>query len=189
MDLIYQLYKDKRTVFKLRDVAMLTGETDFTSLNQRLNYFVRTQKLQNPRKGIYCKHNYNPAELACRIFVPTYISLEYVLQREGVVFQYDSRITMLSYLSREIEVDGQIISYRKIKDVTLINTQGIERREAGVSMATTERAFLDMVYLNGPMYFDNLRPLNPEKIEQILPIYRSKTMSKTVKKLLENGRK
>jgi hypothetical protein len=189
MDLIYQLYKDKRTVFRLKDVAMLTGETNSTSLNQRLNYFVRIKKLQNPRKGIYCKSNYNPAELACRVFVPAYISLEYVLQRAGIVFQYDSRITMLSYLSREIEVDGQIISYRKIKDLILIETQGIERRENSVNIATPERAFLDMVYLNGAMYFDNLRPLNPEKIEQILPIYQSKTMSKTVKKILENGRK
>jgi hypothetical protein len=189
MDLIYQIYKDRRTVFRLRDVAMLTGETDSTSLNQRLNYFVRTQKLQNPRKGIYCKPDYNPAELACRIFVPTYISLEYVLQQAGVVFQFDSRITMLSYLSREIEVDGQRISYRKIKGVVLIETQGIERGDTGVNIATPERAFLDMIYLNGSMYFDNLRPLNPEKIKQILPIYQSKTMSKTVKKLLENGRK
>ena len=51
MDLIYTLYNDDRTVFRLKDVAMLTGETSFNSLNMRLNYYVRTGRLQNPRKG------------------------------------------------------------------------------------------------------------------------------------------
>jgi hypothetical protein len=185
MDLIYQLYNDKRTVFRLKDVSMLTDETSLISLKKRLNYFVGLKKLLNPRKGIYCKPNYNPAELACRVYVPAYISLEYVLARAGVVFQYDSRITALSYLSREIEVEEQTISFRKIKDSILINTQGIDRQKDYVNIASPERAFLDMVYLNGSMYFDNLHPLNKEKIAQILPVYQSKTMSKVVEKLLK----
>lgn len=187
-DLIYQIYNDKRTVFKLKDIAMLTGKTDFVALNLSVNYFVRTGKLQNPRKGIYCKPNYNLAELACRVYAPVYISLEYVLAQAGVVFQYDSQITLVSYLRREIEVDKQTISYRKIKNEILMNTQGINQQPDFVNIAMPERAFLDMIYLNGAMYFDNLRPLNKEKIEQILPVYQSKTMPETVKKLLENDR-
>jgi hypothetical protein len=190
MDLTYQIYKDRRTVFRFKDVAIMMREDDPVSLNKRLNYLVRIGKLLNPRKGIYCKHGYNTAELACRIFTPAYISLGYVLQRAGVVFQYDSRITMLSYLSREIEVERQTISFRKIKNPVLIETQGIERREDNVNIATPERAFLDMIYLNGSMYFDNLRPVNEEKVEQILPIYRSKIIEKIAKKLLkEDGYK
>jgi hypothetical protein len=188
MDLIYALYNNKRAVFRLKDIAMLTGEIDFDSLKQRLNYFVRTGKLQNPRKGIYCKPKYTMEELACHVFIPAYISLEYVLARAGVVFQYDSRITMVSYLSREIEVEQQTISFRKIKKSILINTQGVEKQN-NLNIASPERAFLDLLYLNGEMYFDNLHPLNKEKIAQILPIYQSKIMKKTVKKLLSNGYK
>ena len=80
----------------------------------RLNYYVRTGRLQNPRKGLYCKPNYNPQELACRIFTPSYLSLEYVLQRSGVIFQYDSRFTALSYLSRDVEIENQVFSFRII---------------------------------------------------------------------------
>jgi hypothetical protein len=185
MDLIYQIYNDKRNVFRLKDVAMLSGETNLISLSKSLNYFVRNKKLLNPRKGIYAKAGYKLEELACHGCVPAYISLEYVLARAGVVFQYDSRITVLSYLSREIEVEGQTISFRKIKDSILINTQGIDRQKDYVNIASPERAFLDMLYLNGAMYFDNLHPLNKEKIAQILPIYQSKTMNKVVKKLFE----
>ncbi|MDR1198937.1 MAG: hypothetical protein LBK94_08025 [Prevotellaceae bacterium] len=185
MDLMYEIYNNKRTVFRLKDVSMLIGETNFSLLNQRLNYFVRTKKLLNPRKGVYCKPDYNPVELACRIFVPAYVSLEYVLARAGVVFQYDSRITVLSYLSREIEVEGQTISFRKIKDSILINTEGIDRQRDYVNIASPERAFLDMVYLNSSMYFDNLHPLNKEKIAQILPVYQSVKMDKVVEKMLK----
>ena len=190
MDLIFTLYSDARTVFRLKDVAMMIGETSFSSLNMKLNYYVRTGRLQNPRKGLYCKPNYNPQELACRIFAPAYISLEYVLQRAGVVFQYDSRITMLSYLCRDVEIENQVFAFRKIKNELLVSQQGIEQQGNTITIATPERAFLDMLYLNGAMYFDNLNPLKMDLIEQILPIYNSKTLNKRVQKIFkDNGLK
>jgi len=187
MDLIFTLYNDTRTVFRLKDVAMLTGETSFNSLNMKLNYYVRTGRLQNIRKGLYVKSNYHQEELACRVFSPAYISLEYVLQRSGVIFQYDSRFTMLSYLSREVEIDNHIFSFRKIKNELLVSQQGILQQENTITIATPERAFLDMLYLNGAMYFDNLNPLKRDLIEQILPIYQSKTLDKRVQKLFQDN--
>ena len=146
MDFIYTLYNDTRTVFRLKDVAMLTGETSFNSLNMKLNYYVRTGRLQNPRKGLYCKPNYNLQEVACRVFAPAYISLEYVLQSAGIIFQYDSRLTVISYLSREVEIDNQAFSFRKIKNELLVSSQGIEQKGNTVTIATPERAFLDMLF-------------------------------------------
>jgi hypothetical protein len=124
--------------------------------------------------------------MACRICTPAYISLEYVLQRAGVVFQYDSRITMVSYLNREIIVDNNTLSFRKMKNELLISQQGILQQGNTVTIATPERAFLDMIYLNGRTYFDNVHPLKKDLIEQILPIYNSKILEKRVKKLFEN---
>ena len=187
MDFIYTLYNDARSVFRLKDVSMLTGETSFNSLNMKLNYYVRTGRLQNLRKGLYAKSNYNQEELACRIFSPAYVSLEYVLQRAGVIFQYDSRFTALSYLSREVKIDNNIFSFRKIKNELLVSQQGLLQQGNTVTIATPERAFLDMLYLNGAMYFDNLNPLKRDLIEQILPIYNSKTLDKRVQKLFESN--
>ena len=189
MDLIYTLYNDSRTVFRLKDVAMLMGETSFNSLNMKLNYYVRTGRLQNPRKGLYCKPNYNREELACRIFAPSYVSLEYVLQQAGVTFQYDSRLTVVSYLSRDVEIDGKTFSFRKIKNEFLVSSQGIEQKGNTVTIATPERAFLDMLYLNGAMYFDNLNPLKRDLIEKLLPVYNSKVLNKRVQKLFNDGLK
>jgi len=185
-DLIFSLYKDASTVYLLSDIALLLGETNFESLNKRLNYFVRTGKLENPRKGIYGKYGFNKEELACRIFIPSYISLEYVLQKAGVIFQYNSQITSISYLSRSIEIGGTVFAFRKIKGEIMVDTTGIIRNKNGVNIATPERAFLDILYLDGDYYFDNLNVLNKDLINILLPIYQSNLLSKRVKKLLRN---
>ena len=185
-NLILAVYQDVRTVFRLIDIAHLVGETNFQSINKRLNYFVRTGKLQNPRKGIYAKPNFNPQELACTIYTPSYISLEYVLQKSGVIFQYDSGISIVSYLSRSIEVSGQNYHFRKIKGEILVNTLGIIRKENQINIASAERAFLDLSYLNRNYFFDNLNTLNKQRVFNILPIYQSRTLSLRVKQLLKN---
>ena len=111
--------------------------------------YCKTGKLLNLRKGVY----------ANLLYTPSYISLEYVLQQAGVVFQYDSRYTSVSYLSREVEVDGNTFGYRRIKEDIIINTIGVIRKD-NTNIATPERAFLDMLYLNKDYYFDSLNPLN-----------------------------
>lgn len=186
MDIILAIYQDKRSVFNFNEIALLTGETNFSSAKQKLNYYVRTKKLQNPRRGIYTKAEYNPEEMACKIFAPAYISLEYVLQRAGIIFQYDTSITAVSYLSRTIEIDGQAYQFRRIKEEILINTRGISQQNDGVNIATPERAFLDILYLDIEFYFDNTDSLNREMIFNLLPYYQSKALTKRVKKLLQN---
>lgn len=181
------LYKEKRTVFRLNDIAQLVGETNFQSINKKLNYYVHSGKLLNPRKGIYAKLDFNPEELACVIYTPSYISLDYVLQKAGIIFQFDSSITVVSYLSRSIEVDERTLRFRKIKGEVLVNTAGINRQEDHVNIASPERAFLDLLYLNKEYYFDNLNPLNKRTVYKLLSIYQSKAMSYRVKKILQYG--
>ena len=185
-DLILALYNDQRTVFTLNDIALLIGESDFNSLNKRIHYFVGRGKLQRPRKGVYVKKGYNPEELACKLYTPSYISLQYILQEAGVVFQFDSTITSISYLSRTVEIEENRFSYRKIKGEIMVNTNGIFR-DRNINKATVERAFLDTLYLNGDSYFDNLNPLDRSLVYRLLPIYNSKALTARVNKILTNG--
>ncbi|NCP85438.1 MAG: hypothetical protein COW85_03855 [Ignavibacteria bacterium CG22_combo_CG10-13_8_21_14_all_37_15] len=184
-DLILLIYQDVKTVFRLSDIAMIAEVINFQSLNKKLNYLVHKGRLLNPRKGIYAKPNYNKEELAGCVFTPSYISLEYVLQKAGVIFQYDPRVTSVSYLSRTIEVESITYSFRKLKGELLVNTTGIIRQN-NMNIATPERAFLDTLYLNKDYYFDNLNPLNKEMIIKLLPIYQSESFSKKVAKLFRN---
>jgi len=185
-NIVLSLYKDGRTVFRLIDVAMLIGETDLQALSKKMNYYVGKGQLQNPRKGIYVKTGYNPEELACRIYSPSYISLEYVLQKAGVIFQYDTRITVVSYLSRSIKVETQSYHFRKIKGEILVNTTGLNRLSNYVNIAGPERAFLDMLYLSPRFYFDNLNPLDKTLLIKLLPIYQSKALTNRLTKILQH---
>ena len=185
-NIVLAIYKDERTVFRLNDIAMLVGGSDFQSLNKKLNYAVRTGKLQNPRKGIYAKPGYSTEELACSVYTPSYISLGYVLQKAGIIFQYDSRITVVSYLSRNIVVEDRTYVFRKIKGSVLVDTTGIIRQNNHINIATSERAFLDMIYLEKNFYFDNLNPLKKEFVFKLLPLYQSKALNTRVTNLLNN---
>jgi len=186
-DIVLAAYQDKRTVFRLKDIAMLTGETNFMSINKKLNYLVRAGKFLSPRKGIYAKAGFSKEELACILYTPAYISLEYVLQKAGVVFQYDPAVTCVSYLSRTTIIDGQDYVFRKIKSQILTNTGGIQRLDNHVNMATAERAFLDILYLNTSYYFDNVGPLNIDTIKKLLPLYNSRALNVRTKTVLSNA--
>lgn len=177
-----QLYEMPQTVFPVAGISLLLGEDKGGIISKRLNHYVKDGRLLNPRRGFYAKKGYNAEELACMIFTPSYLSLEYVLQKAGVVFQYDSRLTSVSYLSRSVEADGREYSYRKVKGEILADIRGIECRGV-VNIATPERAFLDVMYLNAEYYFDNLRPLNYKRITELLPIYCNKRMEERVKRM------
>ena len=185
MDVLSTILSSSRTVFTAQWLALQDGSRDRLSLVRSLRYYVRTGALLSPRSGIYTKPTYDEQEMACTLFKPSYISLEYVLARAGVTFQYSEDVTCISYQTRTIEVDGKSYVFRKINPMLWANMAGIEQRD-NIAIATPERAFLDMVYLSaGQCYFDNLRPLNKELIRQILPEYNSKILVKRVEKFLK----
>ena len=183
-DIVLILYQQNVTVFRTNDVAMLTGERDRTSLTKKLNYHVQKGRLRNPRKGIYTKPLYNPVELACRIYAPSYVSLNYVMQKAGIVFQYDNTITLVSYLSRSVGMDGYTFQFHKLKDTILANPAGIDKQQDHITIAQPERAFLDTLYLHPGMYFDNPGTLDPGKVTALFPVYNSKALEKRASEIL-----
>ncbi|MFA5792246.1 MAG: type IV toxin-antitoxin system AbiEi family antitoxin domain-containing protein [Candidatus Gracilibacteria bacterium] len=181
-DYLDALLRSKKTVFSTNDIAMLWGGSDMHAANVRLNYYVKKKKLVRVRRGIYAKdEHYNKYEVGEKIFSPSYISFETVLRIEGINFQYYETIFLASYLRREIECDDQTYSFQTIKKNVLVNPAGINVN-GEYSIATKERAFLDTVYRSKDYHFDNLSPLDWDKVFEILPIYENKEMTKTVKK-------
>jgi predicted transcriptional regulator of viral defense system len=174
------LLRSPKTVFSTKDIAMMWGESAETAVRMRLSHYVKNGKLIRVHHGIYAKDkNYNRFELATRIYTPSYISFETILTRSGINFQYYETIFVASYVTREIETDGQNISFLRMKDYVLTDTAGIEHIN-GVATATKERAFLDRIYISKDYHFDNLDNLDWDKVFEILPIYRNKRMIKKV---------
>lgn len=184
--LIYRLLESKQTVYSLNEIAIIGEEKNSANLKSKINYYVKSGLILNIRKGFYAKRNFNIEEFACKLNAPTYISLDYVLQKEGLIFQYSNVITSVSHLSRVINIEGYQIEYRKVKNSVLLNSIGIRRLSTGINIATPERAVLDSLYLNKAGYFDNIEKLNFDLMEKILEIYQSKAIKKLYKKTFKN---
>ncbi len=183
------ILRSPKTVFTYKDILLLWGEPGTEAALVRLHQYVRKGYLYRIRKGIYAKDkNYNKAELATRIFAPSYVSFETVLSKEGVTFQFYSQIFIASYLTREIAINGQRYTFRKIRNSILTHPAGVEHKDES-SIATKERAFLDTLYINTDYHFDNLGGLDWNKVFEILPIYKNKRMIKMVKEISEQFNK
>lgn len=174
------LLRSTKTIFSSKDVSLLWGEENNEVIKKRLNKYVTAGKLVRVRRGFFAKDkNYDRFELATRINTPSYISFETVLTREGVNFQYYGNIFVASYINREIDIEGQKITFVRMKDYVLSNTTGVEHK-VGYAIATRERAFLDRVYVSKDYHFDNLRSLDWNKVIEILPIYNNKRLEKKI---------
>lgn len=181
-NLTYSLYSLPNTVFSTKEIALILGEADSNLVKSKISYYVKKDVLVRLRKGVYAKRSgYEILEAANKIFTPSYISLETVLQKEGVVFQdYGSVIFVVSYQTREVRLGDYDVHFKKIKNEILTNPEGIDIKN-GYSIASKERAFMDAIYLYKNYYFDNLDSLDWEKAKRLLPVYSSKTMEERFK--------
>jgi predicted transcriptional regulator of viral defense system len=177
--LLRYLLTAPKTVFSFKELLIVSGMS-VNNLKAKLNYYVKRGYLYHIRRGFYAKDkNYNHFELAVKIFTPAYISFETVLVQAGIVFQYYSEIFVASYTTRSITCDGQVYTFRSLKSTILTNTIGVEIQE-NYSIASPERAFLDVLYLSKAYHFDNLSPINWDKVNEILPVYGNKRMENMV---------
>ena len=177
---ILSILKSNNTVFSFKEILLASGESNPALLRRRIYSYIKNGQLYGIRRGLYAKDkNYNKFELATKIFIPAYVSFETVLAEAGVTFQHYSQIFVASYQTKEIDCDGQIFSFKKLKTNILNNNSGIENK-GFYSIASKERAFLDIVYLNKDYHFDNLSPLDWDKVFSILPMYENKRMTKKV---------
>jgi hypothetical protein len=181
---ILKIYESPQTVFTPKDIAILIGASKVAPfLIQKIHYYIKTGKLVSLRRGFYAKNNaYNPYELGQKIYTPSYVSFETVLREAGVIFQYYDSIFLASYLSRNIVVKEHKFTYRRLTETILMNREGLIEKD-GYTIATPERALLDMLYLFPNYYFDNLGSINWDRCIELLGVYNNKDMEKLVIKL------
>ncbi|MCL4540343.1 MAG: hypothetical protein M1378_12245 [Bacteroidetes bacterium] len=183
------LLRSPKTIFTTKDAALLWGEDAEQTITGRLHKYIKAGKLFSVRRGIYAKdENYDRFEMATRVYTPSYVSFETVLTRAGINFQYYDTIFVASYVGRDIKVGDQNISFIRMRDYVLSNTEGMEHPN-GYSIASKERAFLDRVYVSKDYHFDNLDVLDWNKVFDILPIYQSKRMESKVREYFEHSKK
>lgn len=184
--LIAKLYQSPKTVLTNEDLALIWQECNRDNLNAKIAYYVKRKVLIRLIRGVFAKNKeYDPKELAASLYIPSYISFETVLREAGVIFQYYDTIFVAAKWPRDLTIDKYKITFRKLKDTVLYNSTGIINN-GNYSIATTERAFLDMIYLFPDYYFDNLKLIDWEKCEEIAKIYNNKQLIKRLNKYRKN---
>lgn len=162
-------------------------ETNLNNLKSKINRLVKKSILISLKKGLYAKNNgFEILEAANKIFTPSYISLETVLQKNGVTFQdYSHTIFVISYQTRDIKLGDYTICFRKMKNEILNNPTGITT-ENGYAIANTERALLDRIYVSKNYHFDNLTNIDWEAAGNLVKIYNNKAMERRFKKYVKD---
>lgn len=180
------LLKSKKTIFDLNDLALLWQINDQDYLKTKVYRLVKNKQLLRLKKGIYAlDKNYNRYELANKLVKPSYVSLQTILAKKGVIFQYDGAIYSASKINKEIKIGDQKFIYRKIKDNILLHSKSIDVK-TNISSASIERALIDLCYLEKDFYFDNLDKINWQKIFELALIYQNKSLIKRLKFLRKN---
>ena len=177
-NLIAKLYKSTKTVLSNKDLALIWEENNKDKLKNKISYYVNRGALIRLTRNIFAKNDeFNVKELATSLYTPSYISFETVLRENGVIFQHYESIFVAYNKAKTMTILEHKISFRKLKDIVLFNPTGILNKN-NYSIATLERAFLDMIYLFPDYYFDNLEPINWQKCEDLVEIYKNKQLKK-----------
>lgn len=151
----------------------------YNNLSNQVLYLTKQGAIKRLTRGIYAKDEYNPFELANKLYTPSYISLETVLLLAGITFQYYERIFSMSYLTRTVKVSGHTLQYHQMNKDILLDNRGLVQRD-NITIASPERAFLDALYLYKDYHFDNLGALDWDKVFEFVNIYKSKAMRNRV---------
>ena len=184
--LIAKLYQSSKTILSNKDLALIWEINNKQNLYAKTAYYVKRGALIRLTRKIFAKNkNYNPRELATSIYTPSYISFETVLRETGVIFQHYDTIFIAGPWSLTKRVDKYTLTFRKMKDLLLFNPTGIVGKD-NYSLATPERAFLDMLYLFPNYYFDNLQSINWKKCDELVKIYSNKQLIKRLNKYRKN---
>lgn len=182
-----ELLDSSQTVFTLRDLGKIWDIENPAYLKVVLSRLNKRREIERLQRGIYViSRNYDKFELANKLKAPSYVSLETILQKENIVFQkYGQIIFSVSNNTLVKIIDGMKFEYSKIAMEILSNPIGIEIQN-GAFVASPERAVCDRIYLSPNYFFDNLRQVNLQKLEQISQIY-NKRVQKEVKKIIKNA--
>ena len=173
-----------KTVFTKKDLENILNLETKMALDKFLYREKNKGFLQNLFYGIYSLKKYDVFELAWKIRKKSYISLETVLKKHWVIFQYYESIFMISDDSLEKNIWKMSFKFSKIKDSVLLNQLWLEHKKL-YTIASVERAICDKIYLSKNYYFDDLEGVDFEKLKEISKIYKNKRVVSEVNKLIK----
>lgn len=185
MKYLSNLIASKNTVFTISELKFLFNIKNAVHINLIMQRMKKQNIVKNLAYGIWTLNDYDKLELWSKLRKNSYLSLEYVLQQHGIIFQaYEKTITLVSNNTFTKEIDGLTFEYHKIKANILTHPLWL-KYQWKYFIATPERAVCDMIYLYKDSRFDNVQALDTGLLSQLSEIY-PMTTSLLIKKLIKN---
>jgi len=143
--LIKKIQAIPKNYYTYADIRKIAGLND-ASLRVALARLVKNEEITRLCHGYYAldpaKVDYE--QLACEIYAPSYLSLEWVLARAGVLSQQPAHLTLVTQnRAKKITVGNTQISYQHIKPEMWYGYEQI----GNTLSATPEKALADWEYL------------------------------------------
>lgn len=181
------LIDSKNTVFTVSELKFLFNIKNSVQINLIMQRMKKQWIVRNPWYGIRTLNEYDKLELWSKLRKNSYISLEYILQKNWIIFQsYEKTITLVSNNTFTKEIDWLNFEYHKIKPNILTNPLWLVYTWK-YYISTPERAVCDMIYLYKNITFDNIQSLDTELLSELSKIY-PHTTSLLIKKLIKNAK-
>jgi len=180
-----QLVESGKTIFTVDDLGKIWSVENPDYLKVIVGRLFRRKEIIRIHRGIYALgEKYDIFELANKLKSPSYVSLETILQKEGIVFQ-DQGNTVFSISNNTLSKKVGKITFRyfKIANEILSDPLGIETN-GKVIIASPERAICDRIYLSPNYHFDNLRKTDIEKLKAVSKIYNHR-VKKEIEKIIK----
>lgn len=172
-----------KNIFTSNELKILRG-VDGNSFQKRLSYNLKTNKFIKIRKWVYAiadsinfLEDKDVFQIANSIYTPSYISLETVLTREWINFQYYWDIKLMCPYTKEIQIDTipdhQLrLDFVRLPKELLTNNIWLVQKD-GYVIATKERAICDTLWRWDGYYFDNLSNVDRDLLLEIAKEYKN----------------
>jgi len=162
------LLQSGQRIFSPSDLALLWDIVNKHTLFITIQRYIDRRILFRIYKGLYSTLPINKLdkyEIGCAIGGPfSYISAETILSQSGIVMQDINKITLFGKRAKELKIEDTIYLCRYLNSKYLLNRAGIDDKQ-GSSIATTERALVDIRHINPKFYIDNPLSVDMKKID------------------------
>ncbi len=173
-DRIALLLRMNEQIFHADDLQKIWKIKEKNTLHTTLKRYTQKKLLHRIYRGLYsviAPEKLNPLLLGTKaVHGFCYISMETVLEMNGVVQQEMAYITLVGEKSKKFNIETKkgIIQYyvRQLKDEFLYQDIGVDIKN-GVRIANIERAVADLMYFNPKYYFDNLKAIDWSQVKKI----------------------
>ncbi len=138
------------TIFSINDLKILFNQYSAEYLRIKIYRWKERGYISNLKNGLYYFSEKNPDEfeIASRLIIPSYISLETALSHYSIIPDVSGAVASVTTKNtRNFEIKGVRYKYHHVKNVLFENYANLKNE---IFIATPEKAVLDYFYFRKP---------------------------------------